>query len=194
MKQLLMKHLHLRSGRALALAFIAVATVAGCAKEKASTYVASANAYMAKRDYAAAIVEAKNALQREPDNAEARLLLGNALMDTGDAVGAEAEVRKAIAAGAPDDRTYPLLARALGAQGDYKKLTTELGDRKLGTAAARVPAGSASLAPATVERTPVRSSSRSPAASTASWLWKHPGLVMQPAMPGSSAGGPVVRR
>lgn len=138
MKQLLMKHLHLRSARALALAFFAVAAVAGCAKEKASTYVASANAYMAKRDYAAAIVEAKNALQREPDNAEARLLLGNALMETGDAAGAEAEVRKAIAAGAPDDRTYPLLARALGAQGDYKKLTTELGDRKLGTAAARV--------------------------------------------------------
>ena len=58
-------------------------------------------------------------------------------METGDPAGAETEVRKAIVAGAPEDSTYPLLARALLAQGDFKKLTTELADRKLGTPAAR---------------------------------------------------------
>ena len=133
-----MKHSSRRhSVCALALA-IAVATLAGCAKNDASSYMASAKSYFAKRDYKAAVVEVKNALQREPENGEARLLLATVLMETGDPAGAEAEVRKAIVAGAPEDRTYPLLARALGAQGEFKKLTAELGDRKLSTPAARV--------------------------------------------------------
>lgn len=122
--------------------------IAGCAKQDAATFVASAKTYMAKRDYKAAIIEIKNALQREPDNAEARLLLATSLMDSGDPAGAEAEVRKAISASAPDDFTYPLLARALIAQGDFKKVTTELIGRKLGTPAARAELGIA-LATAT---------------------------------------------
>src|SRR6476469_543050 len=109
MRQLRMSHLHLRFARALALAIV-VGTLAACAKDAPATYIASAKSYMAKRDYKAAVVEAKNALQRQPDNGEARLLLATALMETGDAAGAEAEVRKAIVASAPDDRTYPLLA------------------------------------------------------------------------------------
>ena len=87
------------------------------------------------------MIEIKNALQREPDNSEARLLLATSLMETGDPAGAVSEVRKAIVAGAPEDSTYPLLARALLAQGDFKKLTAELADRKLGTPAARVQLG-----------------------------------------------------
>ena len=140
MTQLRIEPLQLRPARVIAFAII-VATLAACAKDDPSTYIASAKSYMAKRDYKAAVVEVKNALQRQPDSAEARLLLATALVETGDPVGAEAEVRKAIAAGAPDDQTYPLLARALTSQGEYKKLTTELGDRKLGTPAARVQVG-----------------------------------------------------
>jgi len=118
-----------------------LAPLAACTKDDASMYVASAKSYIAKRDYKAAVIEIKNALQREPDNGEARLLLATALMETGDPAGAESEVRKAIVAGAPEDSTYPLLARALLAQGDFKKLTTELADRRLGTPAARVQMG-----------------------------------------------------
>jgi len=158
-----MKHRHLRSARALALAII-VATVAGCAKDDPSTFIASAKSYMAKRDYKAAVVEAKNALQRQPDNGEARLLLATALMETGDAAGAEAEVRKAIVASAPDDRTYPLLARALTAQGEFKKLTTEIGDRKLGTPAARVQVGIALAAAAAAQGDPRRAKNLASAA------------------------------
>ena len=36
--------------------------------------------------------------------------------------GGETEIRKAIALHAPDDRTYPLLARALAAQGKFDKI------------------------------------------------------------------------
>jgi len=94
-----------------------LAPLAACTKDDASMYVASAKSYIAKRDYKAAVIEIKNALQREPDNGEARLLLATALMETGDPAGAESEVRKAIVAGAPEDSTYPLLARALLAHG-----------------------------------------------------------------------------
>lgn len=126
---------------AVLIAASVAAGIAGCSKQDAATYIASAKTYAAKHDYKAAAVEVKNALQREPDNAEARLLLSTSLLETGDPVGAEAEVRKAIAAGAPDDVAYPLLARALSAQGDFKKLTAELANRKLGTPAARVQVG-----------------------------------------------------
>ena len=37
----------------------------------------------------------------------------------------------------PTNRTYPLLARALGAQGDFRKLQSELAGRKLEDPAAR---------------------------------------------------------
>ncbi len=121
---------------AIAAAF-AVAVTAGCARSDPASYIASANAYLAKSDYKAAIIELKNALQKAPDNAEARLLLAKSLLATGDAAGAETEVRKAIDAHAPGDQAYPVLAQVLGAQGKYKALTSELGDRKLGTPAAR---------------------------------------------------------
>lgn len=130
-----MKHRELRLAGCIAVAF---ALLAACSKDDPTKYIASAKTYVAKHDYKAAVIEIKNALQREPDNAEARLLLATALLESGDPVGAESEVRKAIVAGAPEDSTYPLLARTLLAQGEFKKLTTELGDRKLGTPAARV--------------------------------------------------------
>ena len=136
-----MKHRHLRLFVCMTVAVALLAPLAACTKDDPAKYIASAKAYMAKRDYKAAEIEIKNALQREPDNGEARMLLATALIETGDPTGAESEVRKAIAAGAPEGSTYPLLARSLLAQGNFKKLTTELADRKLGTPAARVQLG-----------------------------------------------------
>jgi putative PEP-CTERM system TPR-repeat lipoprotein len=136
-----MKYRHLRLVAHLTVAVALLAPLAACTKDDAGKYVASAKSYIAKRDYQAAVIEIKNALQREPDNGEARLLLATALMETGDPAGAESEVRKAIVAGAPENATYPLLARTLLAQGEFKKLTTELVDRKLSTPAARVQMG-----------------------------------------------------
>ena len=82
-------------GLAVAAA-IAIASFAGCARNDAASYIASANSYIAKSDYKAAIIELKNALQKAPDNGEARLLLAKALFATGDPARAETEVRKPL--------------------------------------------------------------------------------------------------
>src|SRR6185312_4002324 len=119
------------------LVLIAASGLAGCIGKDAASYVESAKSYVAKSDYKAAIIEAKNALQKEPDNGEARLLLAQSLLDSGDPVGAEAEARKAISAGVAADRTYPLLARTLVAQGEFAKVTKEFEARRLDSPAAR---------------------------------------------------------
>ena len=120
---------------------IAVAGIVGCGGQDAASYMASAKTYAAKSDYKAAIIEIKNALQQDPSSAEARHFLAKALLETGDAVGAEAEVRKAIDLKLPDDLAYPLLARTIIAQGDSKRLLREVSTRKLETPAARADLG-----------------------------------------------------
>ena len=121
----------------LILAAGLVVAVAGCSRNDPASYIASAQTYLGKSDYKAAIIQLKNALQKAPDNGEARYLLAKSLFATGDAVGAETEVRKAIAAKYSDDSTIPLLAETMAAQGKLAEVTKELGDRKLGTPEAR---------------------------------------------------------
>jgi putative PEP-CTERM system TPR-repeat lipoprotein len=115
--------------------------VAGCGSEDAASYVQSAKAYIAKADYKSAVIEIKNALQKDPNNAEARLLLGEALLDSGDPVGAETELRKALDAGMSRDRAWPPLARALVIQGQFAKVTNELDASRLDDAKARTELG-----------------------------------------------------
>jgi putative PEP-CTERM system TPR-repeat lipoprotein len=126
---------------AAGLAALAAFGLAGCARNDAASYLASARGYAAKSDYRAALIEVKNALQKAPENGDARLLLATSLLETGDPAGAEAEVRKAIALHVPDDLTYPVLARALVAQGEFKKLVTELADTRLDQPAPRADLG-----------------------------------------------------
>lgn len=109
----------------------------GCGGHDAGSYIASARSYLAKSDFNAAIIEAKNALQKEPENPDARYVLAEALLQSGDAAGAEAEARKAIELHIAPDRGYPLLARALLARGDAANVTKELGSRRLDTPSAR---------------------------------------------------------
>ncbi len=71
--------------------------LAACSGEKPEAMLASARDYMAKNDLKSAVIQVKNALQENPDLAEARYLLGLALLRGGDAVGAETELRKAMA-------------------------------------------------------------------------------------------------
>ena len=120
-----------------ALAFVIGAGLSGCTGNDPSAYVTSAKAYIAKTDYRSAIIELKNALQKNPDSGEARLLLASSLLEVGDPVGAEVEVRKAIALHVPDDQTYPLLAWVLASQGKFKKLAEEVGAHKFDDPRAR---------------------------------------------------------
>ncbi|MDR3368470.1 XrtA/PEP-CTERM system TPR-repeat protein PrsT [Rhodoferax sp.] len=100
--------------------------LAGCG-DKPEAMISSAKDYLAKNDNKAAAIQIKNALQKNPDMPEARFLLGEALLNSGDPVGAETELRKALALKYPQDPVMPLLANALLAQGQAKKLTDEFG-------------------------------------------------------------------
>src|SRR5207237_3278963 len=116
--------------RALLALFIAVGVTA-CSSSDPAAFVASAKSYIAKYDYKAAIIQLKNAIENAPNDGEARFLLGKTLLDTGDPVGAETEVRKAMDLKYSVDDTYPLLARALVAQGKYQAAITEVSGQKL---------------------------------------------------------------
>jgi len=93
--------------------------------------ISSAKDYLAKNDNKSAIIQIKNALQKNPDLPEARFLLGRSLLESGDPAGAETELRKALALNYPQDPAVPLLANALLAQGQVKKLTDEFGKTNL---------------------------------------------------------------
>lgn len=114
-----------------ALSALLVSLLLVACGEKPEAMLSSAKDYLAKNDNKAAVIQIKNALQKSPDLPEARFLLGKALLDSGDAAGAETELRKAMALNYPQDPIVPLLANAMLAQGQAKKLTDEFGKTTL---------------------------------------------------------------
>jgi putative PEP-CTERM system TPR-repeat lipoprotein len=120
----------------LAFSSLLLALLMACS-EKPEAMLSSAKDYMAKNDSKAAVIQIKNALQSNPDMPEARFMLGTALLDSGDPVGAETELRKALELKHPQDLVIPPLAQAMLAQGQAKKITDELGKTELGTPAAK---------------------------------------------------------
>lgn len=112
-----------------------VALVLVACGDKPEAMLSSAKDYLAKNDSKAAIIQIKNALQANPDLPEARYLLGVALFEGGDPVGAETEFRKALALKFSQDKVVPPLAQALLAQGQAKKVTEEFAKVTLGQAA-----------------------------------------------------------
>ena len=111
-------------GPTVAVAAIAAVFIAGCSKQP-DALVASAKEYLAKNDRPTAIIELRSALQKNPNLAEPRFLLGTALIDSGDPVAAEKELRKALELGYSYDPIAPLLARLLVSRGDNKKAIEE---------------------------------------------------------------------
>ena len=97
---------------AVALALVAGVLVAGCGGDNPEAMVASAKEYLAKNDRSAATIQLKNALQKNPDSAEARFLLGRTLLETGDLLAAEKELRRAAELKYPYDQVAPPLARS----------------------------------------------------------------------------------
>lgn len=123
--------------RAVLPALVAVALTFGCGGDDPDKLVASAKDYIAKNDSKAAVIQLKNALQSRPDFAEARYLLGSALLASGDAAGAEVELRKALELKHASDLILPALARSLLAQGQFKKIIDEFAKAEVGSAAAK---------------------------------------------------------
>ncbi len=107
--------------------------LASCGSGDPEKLLASAQGYLQRQDVPAAIIELKTALKAKPDFVAARLLLGQALQAGGDSEGAATEYRKALDGGAPAAQVLPLLAEALLAQQDYRRLTTDYATEQLDT-------------------------------------------------------------
>ena len=116
---------------------ILVALMTIACGDKPEALLASAKEYLAKNDSKAAVIQIKNALQSNPNLPEARFLLGATLLESGDPVGAETELRKALDLGHPQDVVVPLLARAMLARGDARKLTDEFAKVELTSPSAK---------------------------------------------------------
>lgn len=129
-----MRHSNVVRRNVAVVALFAAALLAGCGNQTPESRVASAKRYLANNDYQAAVIELKNALQKSPNVSEARLLLGTALIETGDIAGAEKELRRALELGEPTDRVHPPLARALVQMGEYKKVVDQFEGEDLGDA------------------------------------------------------------
>lgn len=123
-------------GDTLLLSLLMSLLLAACG-DRPEAMLTSAKDYLAKSDSKAAVIQIKNALQSDPDLPEARFLLGTALLDSGDPVGAETELRKALDLKHPQDLVIPQLARALLAQGLDRKLTDEFSKTELSQASAK---------------------------------------------------------
>lgn len=105
--------------------FLFGAGLSGCDRETSASLVTDAKAYQQKGDTKAALIQLKNAVVKSPEDPEIRLLLAALYNDTGDAVSAEKEYRKATSLGASADKVIPGLALALQSQGEFKKLIEE---------------------------------------------------------------------
>lgn len=115
--------------------FVSVLATA-CNDEKPEEQIRSAKEYLEKDDSKSALIQVKNALQQNPGLGEARFLLGTILLKEENAVGAEIEFRKALAAKHPEAAVVPELARAMLMLSEAKKLTDEFGATRFNQAAA----------------------------------------------------------
>lgn len=120
-----MKPIIASTNRLTLTAGIVVALVSACSSENTDGMISSAKRYIEAHDNKSAIIELKSALQKKPANAEARFLLGNALLEAGDPISAEKELRQAKALNYPPERVVPRLARAMLDIGESKKLISE---------------------------------------------------------------------
>lgn len=113
----------------LLAALLAAVLVSACGDDPEKMLV-SAREYMAKGDTNAATIQLKNALQKNPGLAEARYLFGKILLESGDALGAEKELRKALEAGHPIELVALPLAHAMLVLDKAQLVVTEFGSMK----------------------------------------------------------------
>jgi putative PEP-CTERM system TPR-repeat lipoprotein len=104
--------------------------LAGCGRS-VQDRLAQARQSMERKDRAAALIQVKSVLQGQPDQGEARLLLGRLLLDGGDPVAAEIELRRALELGQSEVQVLPVLARALLAANQSARLVLQFGQVNL---------------------------------------------------------------
>ncbi len=99
-----------------------------------SAYYEDANRRFEAGDTAGALIQLKNVLQQDPNHLPSRVLLGRALLKSGDVEAAEKELRLARQLRADESVVLLPLAQALSAQRKYAELIAEI-------PADRLPAG-----------------------------------------------------
>lgn len=92
----------------------------------AADYYETAVERFVQKDYRAAVILAKNALQENPKHLPSRILLGQSLLHSGDALGAEKDLKTALASGADEEQVVVLLGSTYLIQGKYQQLLKEV--------------------------------------------------------------------
>ncbi len=121
----------------VAAAALVLALLAGCGEPGVPALLDTARSALVKKDTEAARISLKSVLQQAPDNAEARFLLGQLLHDSGDAAGAEVELRRALELQHPQQLVLPPLASAMLALNKGGQLLQQFGSTQLDDPAAR---------------------------------------------------------
>jgi len=116
---------------ALATTCLIFGLLAGCAGDSEQQLIASARAYLAKRELSAAAIELKRALDKNGRSEEARMLLGKVLLEDGDPAAAEVELRRAHELATNKDRVAPDLARAMLLVGQASKVVEQFAEVSL---------------------------------------------------------------
>ncbi len=102
-------------------ALLLATALAGCWKQDKEALLAKAMQHRARGELRAATIEFKNILQEHPDDGATRYLLAQTYNETGEAVTAEKEIRRAINLGYTADTALVELGKALMLQGEYQK-------------------------------------------------------------------------
>ncbi len=120
-----------------ATALALVTLLAACGQDSEQASIAGAKASIAKRDLKSAMVQLKSALGSNPSSAEARYLLGASLLEMGDLVAAELELRKAKELNFPPEKWAPALAKTMLMRQQAKQVVDEFETVKLADIAAQ---------------------------------------------------------
>lgn len=99
--------------------------LAACGDQGSSGNLSTAREFKARGDSVAAYNAVKAALQSNPDSVEGRVLLAELLVSQGENTAAQAEFKRALAAGAQAQDVWPKLAHAMLADRQYQKLIDE---------------------------------------------------------------------
>ena len=114
------------------LAAIVTVALSGCdAFRSADARVARADERIAANDYRGALIELKNAIQKDPAHVGALLKLVDVSLQLGNAQEAEADLRRAIQAGAPPQSTAQRMAKVRLALGQFAELLAQMDSGEL---------------------------------------------------------------
>lgn len=130
---------HLPARSTLVATLVASLFLFACSTgDDSAAMVAAAKESLAKKDAKTAVIQLKSSLQKTPDSAEARFILGKTFLEMGDVRAAAIELQKARDLNIDQEVVVPLLARALAAAGQSRKVTAEFAGIKLSSVDAKV--------------------------------------------------------